>query len=250
MTAGMKLHIVSATNTGRRKNNEDAVLTDEQLGLAVVADGMGGYEGGEVASRITVEAVRELVARSAREDNCVWPYAADLSRSSEENELLVAARLANDRVIARRQGQLQMMGATLAVVRLRGGHATIAHVGDSRVYRVRAGQAVALTRDHSLYEELAASGEKLPPRGQFTYGNVITRAIGTHSARPEVCRVEVAPGDLLVVCTDGLWDPVPDAELAELCTRFAPEEACQRLIDRALAHGGTDNITVAIIAVT
>lgn len=239
-----------ATDIGRRKNNEDAVVIDERLGLAVVADGMGGYEGGEIASQLTVDAVRELVARSAREDNVVWPYPADLSRNSEENELLVAARLAHEQVAARRRGVLEAMGATLAAVRVRGGTATIVHVGDSRVYLLRAGEVHALTRDHSLVEELRRAGEQVPARAQFAYGNVITRAIGTSSAQAEVQQSTLAPGDLLVVCTDGLWEPVPEAELLEICATLPLELACRRLVEVALAHGGSDNITVAMVAVS
>lgn len=246
----MKVQMAFATDIGRRKNNEDAVVTDERLGLAVVADGMGGYEGGEIASQLTVAAVRDLVARSAREDNVVWPYRPDLARSSDENELLVAARLAHEQVAAQRHGVLQAMGATLAAVRVRGAKATIAHVGDSRVYLLRAKAVHALTRDHSLYEELRRAGEALPARGQFAYGNVITRAIGTASAQAEVQQVELAPGDLLVACTDGLWEPVPEAELLAICAVRPLELACQRLVEAALAHGGSDNITVAMVAVT
>lgn len=246
----MRVSISSATHTGRRKNNEDAVLVDERLGLAVVSDGMGGYAGGEVASRLAVHAVRDLVARTAREDNCLWPYRADLARTSDENELDIAAKVANDQIRAERHGPLAQMGATLAAVRLRAARATIAHVGDSRVYRVRAGRVEALTRDHSLYEELAAAGERLPPRGEFRYGNVVTRALGTNTAEAEVRQVELAPGDRLVLCTDGLWDPVPERELAQACTELTAEDACQRLVELALEHGGTDNITVVICTVS
>lgn len=206
--------------------------------------------GGEIASQLTVDAVRELVASSAREDNVVWPYAADLSRCSEENELLVAARLAHERVAVRRHGVLAGMGATLAAVRVRGDKATIVHVGDSRVYLLRGGEVRAVTRDHSLYEELRRAGEVLPARGQFAYGNVITRAIGTASAQAEVQQSVLAPGDLLVVCTDGLWEPVPEAELLEICAALPLAAACRRLVEVALAHGGSDNITVAMVALS
>jgi PPM family protein phosphatase len=249
MDLRMKISIAAATDIGRRTNNQDAVHVDERLGLVVVSDGMGGYEGGEVASQLAIEAVLGLVRRTAAPSDCTWPYAVDLSRTSDENELAIAAQLANDEVAARRHGRLAQVGATLAIAKVRGTRATIAHVGDSRVYRVRGGRAVALTRDHSLYEELVASGEAVPSRQDFRYGNVITRAIGVVSSKADVREIEVVAGDLLVVCTDGLWDPVPEARLAEICSTASPAAACQLLIAEALQRGGTDNITVAILAV-
>jgi PPM family protein phosphatase len=250
MYGGMKLSITAATDTGRRHHNEDAFLIDEALGLVVVADGMGGYEGGEIASKLVATAVHELVARTARNDNLVWPCPADLTRTPDENELAMATYLANARVLAERRGKLAQMGATLAIARIRGHRATIAHVGDSRVYRIRDGRATALTRDHSLYEEMIRAGEHLPSRKEFAYGNVITRAVGTTSATAEVVEVELLPGDQLVVCTDGLWDPVPDELLAQICTALPPQQACEKLIALALERGGTDNITVAIATVS
>lgn len=245
----MKLSISAVTNTGRRQNNQDAFLIDESLGLVVVADGMGGYEGGEIASKLATSAVYELVARTASGENVTWPCPADLTRSSDENELTMAAHVANARVTAQRRGKLAQMGTTLAIARVRGRRATIAHIGDSRVYRIRLGKAVALTRDHSLYEELVRSGEPVPSRKEFAFGNVVTRAIGTPHATAEVAEVEVRSGDLLVVCTDGLWDPVPDELLAQICTCLPPRQACERLVELALDRGGTDNITVAIATV-
>jgi PPM family protein phosphatase len=246
---GMNLHLAAATDVGRRNSNQDAFLIDEQLGLAAVSDGMGGYEGGEIASRITIETVHELIARTAADSDCTWPYRADLSRSSDENELAMAARLAGDRVARQRHGRLAKMGATLAVARVRGRRATIAHVGDSRVYRVRGGIATALTRDHSAYEEMIGANPAAMPRHQFPFGNMITKAIGFPSSPPEVCQVEVESRDCLVVCSDGLWDPVADSLIAHICSTQPLQQACQTLIDKALEYGGTDNITVAVIAI-
>jgi serine/threonine protein phosphatase PrpC len=178
-----------------------------------------------------------------------WPCAIDFRRSSDENELAMAAYLANQCVSAQRRGRLAQMGTTLAIARVRGDRAILAHVGDSRIYRVRHGRAVQLTRDHSLYEELVRSGEPVPPRKEFPFGNVVTRAIGTHLATAEVSEVKVQAGDLLVVCTDGLWDPVPDELIAQICSSLPPRQACEKLIALALERGGTDNITVAIATV-
>ena len=245
----LSISVTAATDIGRRQSNQDAFLIDEQLGLVVVADGMGGYEGGEIASKLAARAVHELVQRTARHDNVTWPCAVDFSRSSDENELAMAAYLANQHVTAQRSGRLAQMGTTLAIARVRGDRATFAHIGDSRIYRVRHGRAAQMTRDHSLYEELVRAGEKVPPRKEFAFGNVVTRAIGTHLATAEVSEVKVLPGDLLVVCTDGLWDPVPDELLAQICTSLPPQQACEELIALALERGGTDNITVAIATV-
>ncbi len=245
----MKLSITAVSDIGRRQSNQDAFLVDESLGLVVVADGMGGYEGGEIASQLATAAVHELVAHTASGENVTWPISVDLSRSSDANELTAAAHIANQRVCAQRLGRLAQMGTTLAIARLRGTRAIIAHVGDSRIYCIRHGRAIPLTRDHSLYEELVRAGEPVASRKEFAYGNVITRAIGTPTATAEVTEVDLCPGDLLVACTDGLWDPVPDDLLAQLCTSLPPRQACEQLIALALARGGTDNITVAIAVV-
>lgn len=245
----LSISISAATDIGRRQSNQDAYLIDEELGLVVVADGMGGYEGGEIASKLAAHAVHELVARTAGTDNMVWPCSVDLRRSSDENELAIAAYLANQQVTAQRRGRLAQMGTTLAIARVRGDRAIVAHIGDSRIYCVRHGRATQLTRDHSLYEEMVRSGENVPSRKDFAFGNVVTRAIGTHLATAEVSEVKVQPGDLLVVCTDGLWDPVPDELLAQISTSLPPQQACEQLIALALERGGTDNITVAIATV-
>jgi serine/threonine protein phosphatase PrpC len=245
----MKLEIAAVSDIGRRDNNEDAFAAMAELGLFVVADGMGGYEGGEVASRLTVDTIVGFVERNARDADVTWPYAADTTLAPDENELAIAVRLADEQVAARRAGRLDKMGSTVACVRLRGTRCVVAHVGDSRVYGVRGGRVERLTRDHSMYEELIAAGSEVPAREDFPWPNVITRAIGMGTARADVRAIEVVPGDVLVVCTDGVWDPLPDDELAALCTRLPPGEACARLVGEALARGGKDNATVVVIRV-
>jgi PPM family protein phosphatase len=129
----MQLDAFALSIPGRRSNNEDAVCVRTDLGLFVVADGMGGYEGGEVASAIAVDAICELVRRTAGDADVTWPYKIDPARSIDENEIIVATRLANARIAARREGVLEQMGSTVAVLRVAEGRAVIGHAGDRSV---------------------------------------------------------------------------------------------------------------------
>ena len=188
--------------TGRRDSNEDAICAQPDLGLFVVADGMGGYEGGEVASALAVEAIHELVRRTAGDADVTWPYTIDPQRTIHENEVIVATQLANDRICARRHGELGEMGSTVVVVRFTTEHAIIGHVGDSRVYRLRDGDIEQLTVDHSLANQLIAAG--MSPGADFAWRHVVTRALGTASGIPDVIRAYVRPGDVFLLCSDGL----------------------------------------------
>ena len=124
--------------------------------------------------------------------------------------------------------------------------AIIQDSGDSRIYRIRAGTLQPLTLDHSLWGELARAGTPQGPRGGSPYGNVITRALGAAASAPDVTTVDVAVGDVLVLCTDGLWEPVDDDALIATCTSARPAAACAALIAAALDGGGRDNITVIV----
>ncbi len=223
LTQRMKLDAFALTITGRRTNNEDAICARPELGLYIVADGMGGYEGGEVASALAIDAIFELVRRTAGEADVTWPYAIDAQRSPGENELLVATRLANDRIAVRRVGELREMGSTVVALRIAGDRAVVAHVGDSRLYRLRAGALAQLTVDHSLAAELAASG--MPVDANFQWRHVVTRALGTKVGEPERDPVPTVVRRRRVLCcsTDGLSE-VP----------FEPEGRSSR---RSLAHG-------------
>lgn len=244
----MLLDTFALTTTGRRTNNEDAVCARPDLGLFVVADGMGGYEGGEIASRVAVTTIEELVSRTAGDQDVTWPYRIDPARGFVENEVEVATRLAGDRIAARRHGRLAQMGSTVAVLRVAGREAVIGHVGDSRVYRLRAGALEQLTRDHSFHAELVASGVEVPPLEDFPHRNVVTRALGTTSGMPDV-RVEPAvPGDVFLLCSDGLTEGLAPARIAALLARPAAD-ACRALVDEAYAAGSRDNISAVVVRV-
>jgi serine/threonine protein phosphatase PrpC len=244
----MQLDAFALTIPGRRPNNEDAICARPDLGLFVVADGMGGYEGGEVASALAVDAIHELVRRTAADADVTWPYKIDPRRSIDENELIVATRLAGDRIAARRTGVLEQMGSTVAVLRLAGDHAVIAHVGDSRIYRLRAGAVAQLTIDHSLLAQMIASGNGPIDVEAFPWRHVVTRALGTPSGEPEVQLDRARPGDVYLLCSDGLSEVLAVEEIAALL-ELPAERACRALVDAAYAAGSRDNISAIVVRV-
>jgi serine/threonine protein phosphatase PrpC len=247
----MTLHIEhsAATHVGRRENNEDSFCVEPALRLFAVADGMGGYEGGEVASLVAVDTLRDFFARERDDGESTWRFRADSGLSLDENRLQVAVRLAHEEVAARKSGRLAMMGSTVAALTLDGGQAIICHVGDSRVYRRRGALLEQLTRDHSLYAELQAAGTPLPAKEECGFGNVITRALGMDPApRPELRREGLVPGDRYLLCTDGLTERLPVARITQLLA-LPVELAAQALVNEAYAAGARDNITVVVVAV-
>jgi serine/threonine protein phosphatase PrpC len=242
----MLLDAFALSVAGRRSNNEDAICARPELGLFVVADGMGGYEGGEVASAIAVDAICELVRRTAGDADVTWPYKIDPERSIDENEIIVATRLANERIAARRTGLLEQMGSTVAVLRLSEDRAVIGHVGDSRVYRLRDAVLAQLTVDHSLVAQLVANGMPPEEAERSPWRHVITRALGTPNADPEVQREPARPGDVYLLCSDGLSEVLEPVEIAALL-RLPAEAACRALIDAAYEAGSRDNISAIVV---
>ncbi len=246
----MKISYSGRTHTGRRANNEDALLARPELGLFAVADGMGGYEGGEVASRAAVDAMDGFFSRSAGDPDLTWPFGLDRALTFAENLLRVAVYLANKAVFARKEQPTRRMGSTVAALLLRDGDAVVAHVGDSRVYRLRDGNLDQLTRDHSLYEEVAkaADGDP-PPRSEYPYANVITRALGTPCPEPDLRHVPLRPGDLFLICSDGLTEKLERADLLALLAEPSLDRASSALVEHALAAGAKDNVTVVLARV-
>ncbi|MCX5746202.1 MAG: protein phosphatase 2C domain-containing protein [Proteobacteria bacterium] len=244
----MQLQAFALSVPGRRSNNEDAICIRPDLGLFVVADGMGGYEGGEVASALAIDAIEGLVRRTAGEADVTWPYRIDPSRSIGENEVMIATRLANERIAARRVGPLEQMGSTVVVLRLEGDRAVVGHVGDSRVYRLRDGALAQLTTDHSLVAQLVANGMTEREAEHHPWRHVITRALGTPTGEPEVQIDRAQRGDVFLLCSDGLSEVLPTATVAALLA--APVEvACTSLVDAAYAAGSRDNISAIVVRI-
>lgn len=247
----MNLLSFGKTTTGRRSNNEDTLCERAELGLFAVADGLGGYEGGEVASALTVETLASFVERHQRDPKGTWPCKEDKRRSFTENLLRAASVEAHRSILEKRSGRLGHMGSTLAGLLFAGEVAAVVHVGDSRVYRLRAGVLEPLTRDHSVYAELLAAGRDVPPRHEFPFKNQITRALGLDgNATADTSLLEVRPGDRFLLCTDGLYDPFESNALAALLAAGPPEVCGEALVAKAFELGSADNITAIVVDVT
>lgn len=251
----------AVTHTGlRREGNEDAFRERADLGLYIVADGMGGHEAGEVASGLTVDAIESFIHDTRDADlNQTWPFPYDVTRSLEANRLIAAFRLANRRVASAIGDDAALKGmATTAAAVLLGpeGHAHVAHVGDSRVYLLRDGQLQQVTHDHSWVGEQVRAGLLTDSDAQrHPWRNVVTRAIsGGDDPEVEIADVEVQAGDLLLVCTDGLSSVVPLEQMEALLTTSTSEDrdlsaAAHALVQAANDGGGPDNITVVLVQV-
>jgi serine/threonine protein phosphatase PrpC len=246
----MRIECAGQTHVGRRAHNEDAYCVLPDLGLFVVADGLGGQEGGEVASQCVVDAFSGIGERLVRDTESTWPHRLDPARSREENLLAACTHVAQRTIVSRRVGELREMGSTVVAFAVGPRGAAVAHVGDSRLYRLREGTLEALTRDHSLLEEMRAAGMEPPPRNQTNYGHLITRALGTERADPTLTRVDLRPGDLYVLCSDGLYEPLgPEEMTRRLVLAASASEAAEALVNGAYAAGGRDNITAVVLRV-
>lgn len=239
----------------RRGENEDAYCIREDLGLYIVADGMGGHAAGEVASRLAVEAVEAFINETKDADvNRTWPFPYDTSLSLEGNRLKAAIRLANRRIATAMESSEALRGmATTAAALLFGREGPIvAHVGDSRVYRWRAGVLEQLTDDHSWVSEQVKAGTMSEPDARrHPWRNVVTRALaGGDDPVVDVATVDVAAGDRFLICSDGLSGVVPRERLEAIVGRGdALDRTCEALVEAANEAGGPDNITAAVLQI-
>jgi protein phosphatase len=245
-----KLRCVGQTDTGRvRDHNEDTIAYDADIGLLVLADGMGGYNAGEVASGIAVKTIAGLVHDAVeREDLRINDSTAGLTRASI---ILRDAILRANKIIfqtARTQPQCEGMGTTVVGALFFDNRISIAHVGDSRLYRLRAAGMEQLTMDHSLLQELVDRGFYSPEEAQRAANkNYVTRALGVESnVDVEVQEHPVQKGDLYLICSDGLSDMVEDDDIHLTISTFGAnlETATKQLIQLANDNGGKDNISV------
>jgi protein phosphatase len=239
----------------RRTSNEDSHCERADVGLFVVADGMGGHVAGEVASRVAVEAIQAFIAETANADkNRTWPFPFEPSLSLEANRLKAAFRLANRKIASAiaDSSDLRGMATTASAILAGKGTLCVAHVGDSRVYVLRSGSLEQLTHDHSWVEEQVRAGTMSPSAArQHPWRNVVTRALaGGDDPEVDISEIDVQQDDRFLICSDGLSGVVPLERLEEIVNGTEPlDAACQALIDAANAAGGPDNITVAMLKV-
>src|SRR5579872_5112914 len=251
------LHIEAGARTdlGRvRKNNEDCYSIDSSLQLYVLSDGMGGEAHGEVASKLAVQTILTHCRQS--ENSRATPIFGESSTDVSErtNRLASAIHLANRKVFetAASNPEQQGMGATIVAAWIDAQRLSLAHVGDSRAYLLRAGSLEQLTADHSLVAEKVRIGILTPQEADASeLQSVLTRAVGTKST-VEVDTDEQAllVGDCVLLCSDGLTRMVTDPEIAStLLTSTSAQESADRLVELANDNGGADNVTVIVLRV-
>lgn len=250
-----KLKCVGETHTGRvREHNEDTIALDGDIGLLVLADGMGGYNAGEVASGIAVKTIMNLVREGVeREDLTAIDPSTGLTRRSIV--LRDAIQRANKIIFqtAKTQPQCEGMGTTVVGALFHDNKVTLAHVGDSRIYRVRGDRIERVTLDHSLLQELVDRGFYSPEEAQRAANkNYVTRALGVEpTVEVEISEHEVHRGDRYLLCSDGLSDMVEDADIHLTINTFADNLAtvAKQLIQLANDNGGRDNVSVVLAQV-
>jgi protein phosphatase len=250
-----KIEFAQLSDTGRvREHNEDAIGSDPELGLMVLADGMGGYNAGEVASGIAVQIVSELATEGAKRENRsdIDPHSGLMRQSIVLRDAVYRA----NKIIfqtAQSQTHCEGMGTTIVAAMFYDNKISIAHVGDSRAYRLRGGVFEQVTLDHSLLQELVDRGFYSAEEAQrSTNRNYVTRALGVEATvEVEVHEHEVLPGDIYLLCSDGLPDmvEVEDIHLTISTFNASLDVVGKQLIELANDHGGRDNVSIMLAQV-
>lgn len=248
------LYACGVSDAGRvRKSNEDAFISDADLNLFAVADGMGGHRAGEVASKLALEAIDTFIKRSSEDTDFTWPYGIDDSLSLDGNRLRTAIYLANRRVFraAESRDDYTGMGTTIVGSLVNRSRVALAHVGDSRLYVLAGGELQQLTVDDSWAAAILASDPTLSQEqlARHPMRNVLTSALGARDqVEVHVTERALSPGDVMLLCTDGLHG-VLDAAAITGILRAHPdvEGAAQQLVTAALDAGSRDNVTALVI---
>ncbi|MCP4656501.1 MAG: Stp1/IreP family PP2C-type Ser/Thr phosphatase [bacterium] len=236
-----------------RTHNEDCFDADDRNQVYIVADGMGGHNHGEVASRVAVDSIREFIAQSVDRDGTL-PIGYDARLFQHSNRLKRSIQVAHDRVLTaiREDGKLVGMGTTIIGAMLDSGVVAIAHVGDSRGYRLRHGHLELLTQDHTWVNEQVVAGYLSEEQAKsHPLKNVVTRALGgENEIVVDVVETEALVGDIFLLCSDGLTTMLSDQEIHERMMAGASlSEICHRMVHDANARGGFDNVTVVLLRV-
>ncbi len=241
----MKLKVWTQTDVGlKRESNQDTFLINHDLGLYIVADGMGGHKGGEVASALAVETVQQVVKKSFDENENISLKDLIVRAYNEASSAIFAQSEENS--------SIRGMGTTMVMSLVKGNEIYIGNVGDSRAYLVREEGIWQITEDHSLINEQIRAGFLTPNDAEgFVDKNIITRSVGFESEVDcDVIVRELQKGDSILLCSDGLTGMVTDRRIAEIFKTSEPSGIVSLLIDEAKNHGGHDNITVLLLSLS
>jgi serine/threonine protein phosphatase PrpC len=249
----LKIESAGISDIGRRrKQNEDSMFLDDRMGLYVVADGMGGHNAGEVASKLVVETIQDYIRQNQSEDLIVEPVGRDANLSKEAGLLLAGIQLSN-RIVhqaALSNEAYRGMGSTVSAVYFTENTFIVANVGDSLIYLIRDGEIEQLAVPHTL---IAEQTQRDPENAELLWSDfkhVLTRAMGVdEKVKADISEVPVLKNDILVICSDGLTDKASAEEILELAYNRRSDKACKSLVDLANARGGDDNITAIVLKV-
>ena len=231
-----------------REQNEDSLILLEDAGVFVVADGMGGHAAGEVASAMAVETMQKVTKLPVwGQFDAIWKNARTMMAFAgyeEANRQIMHASLTN---VSQRG-----MGTTMVSAVVYKDSVDIINLGDSRAYRIRNGVIEQISHDHSLVQELIDTGKLKTPEEieAFPYKNIITQALGTQpTIRPDIFSNPIVPGDIYLLCSDGLFNELTDAEILKIIqdAERNPQKASETLVNQAKLHGGKDNVTVVLV---
>jgi protein phosphatase len=254
MRGDVVLDIVAQTDVGKvRSNNEDSVLVNAARGIVALADGMGGYNAGEVASSMATSMMGQWLENSIVKREAGGTLAAALSSTHAALDSGIAETNRAIFLAAQSQAQYAGMGTTLVIGIFQGDTLTVAHIGDSRAYRLRDNELIQITRDHSWLEEKIASGLLTREQAQLSRNkNLVTRAVGIDAqVTAEIHDFKVMTGDVYLFCSDGLTDMVSDKEIGMTLNALSANlNLCAlQLIQLANDNGGRDNVSVILVKV-
>jgi serine/threonine protein phosphatase PrpC len=250
----MDLSVGSRTEVGPRKMNQDCHGSWPELGLYVVADGMGGHNGGEVASHLAVETIHAFIEESARTADITWPFGLETKNSIDLNRLTTAVRLANRKIYneGSKAPELSGMGTTVVAVLAAGDKLSIVSVGDSRLYRFRNGSLEQLTSDDTWLASVPGAKEAEDADPGHPLRHVLTSVVGTKDdLKPESREEDLRSGDTFVLCTDGIHGRLDSAALVSLLAgATTAADRADKLVGEAITRGTTDNATALVITVS
>ncbi|MBO85537.1 MAG: protein phosphatase [Deltaproteobacteria bacterium] len=250
----MRLEAAGRTDTGPvRDNNEDNFLVDMDGGLFVVADGMGGHAAGEIASAIAVETVGEVLLQEVDPDETRISMDVGSPDGRIRERLRYTMNQASLRIRKEAMADPSQMGmgTTLVALLIEDGMAHLGHVGDSRAYRLRNGELTLLTKDHTVVQQEVDAGRLTPELARIMpHKNILTQSVGYHGpVDPDTMSEAVEPGDIYMLCSDGLTDPLDDEQLVGIMRGVPVDDLADLLVQKALEHGTEDNVTVVVVGV-